>query len=378
MNEELELVGRAAAIGPMAAEAAAAADVDRRLAQKVIDALHDAGFARHFTASRWGGSEGTFAEVCAAVTLLARYCPSTAWHASLAATLGRIASFLPEEGQRRIWSEDPDALIVGSLLPLGTADPVDGGWLVTGAWPYISSVEFSDWALVLAVTQAPDDRRARFFAVPRDRYSIEATWNNLGMRATGSHTLILPSTFVAPGFSFDRADLDRGAPCASQVPNHLLPLEAVAGLAFAPAVVGAARGALQAWTQTARRRAALAGRGPIPQETFDTAFTWAAGTVDAAGLLVDRVARMADAGGLNDFDVAVCARDCALAAESARAATDRLMPTAGTSGLNEGQALQRFWRDVYSASSHIMLQLPRAATGFARLALMEEGFFPWT
>lgn len=162
------------------------------------------------------------------------------------------------------------------------------------------------------------------------------------------------------------------------MPNHLVPLEAVAGLAFAPAAVGAAHGALRAWTRTARRRAALAGRGPIPQETFDTAFTWAAGTADAAELLVDRVARMADQGGLSDFDVAVCARDCALAAESARAATDRLMTTAGTSGLNEDQALQRFWRDVHCASSHIMLQLPRAAAGFARLALAEEGFLPWT
>lgn len=213
------LAGRAAAIGPMAAEAAGAADADRRLAQKVVDALHDAGFARHFTALRWGGSEGTFAEACAAVALLARYCPATAWHASLAATLGRIASFLPEEGQRRIWSQDPDALIVGSLLPLGTADPVNGGWLVSGAWPYISSVEFSQWALVLAITQAADDRHARFFAVPRDQYSIEATWNNLGMRATGSDTLVLAPTFVAPGFSFNRADLDQGAPVTRGCPT---------------------------------------------------------------------------------------------------------------------------------------------------------------
>jgi alkylation response protein AidB-like acyl-CoA dehydrogenase len=48
------------------------------------------------------------------------------------------------------------------------------------------------------------------------------------------------------------------------------------------------------------------------------------------------------------------------------------MSTAGTSGFGEEHALQRFWRDVHSASSHVMLQLPRAATGFARLALSEE------
>jgi alkylation response protein AidB-like acyl-CoA dehydrogenase len=375
-----ELVRRAAEITPVVAAAAADADTDRRLPQHVMDAVRDAGFARQFVPARWGGFEGTFADTQAAVMLLAEHCPSTAWLASLAAILGRIAGYLPAGGQRLIWSAGPDALVVGSLLPLGTAYKVHGGWLVSGRWPYISSVEFSDWALVVAMVRAADGERARCFAVPRADYAIDSTWSNLGMRATGSHTLVLEPTLVRPECSFDRADLDRagldrGSPASSVPQRRLVPLEAWAGLAFAPAVAGAARGALRAWLRAMRGKVAAIGchdSAPIPRSAYELALTRSAGEIDAAAVLLNRVALAADAGALTDLDVAVCARDCALSAELARAATDRLVRAAGTSGLAEGQPLERFWRDVHTGSSHIMLQLSRAAQGFAPLVLSSE------
>ena len=36
---------------------------ERRLTDGTVTALADAGFARHFVPRRWGGGEGTFAEV---------------------------------------------------------------------------------------------------------------------------------------------------------------------------------------------------------------------------------------------------------------------------------------------------------------------------
>ncbi len=390
MSDEPALVRRTRRILPAVAAAAADADARRRLPDHIVAAVTEAGFARHFVPSRWGGHEGRLADLCGAVMLLAEHCPSTAWAASLAAILGRIAGYLPEEGRRRVWSGSPDTLVVGSLLPLGTATAVRGGWMVDGRWPYISSVEFSDWALVLAAVG--DGAHTRFFAVPRSAYAIERTWNNLGMRATGSHTLTLEPTFVAEECSFDRAALDLGGPAgmgpdttpdttpdvtagvAPGAAGHRVPLEAWAGLAFAPTVVGAARGLLRSWRDAVRGKVAAGaqGRTPVPPHTFELAVTRSAGEIDAAALLVERAAARADGGDLNGLEVAAGARDCALASELARTAADRLMDTAGTAALAVDRPLQRFWRDVHSGSSHVMLQLSRAAAGYARLAFAEE------
>lgn len=378
MSDEPELLRRTTEIVPTVAATAATADADRRVSDHVIAALAEAGFARHFVPARWGGHEGGLTDLCAAVMLLAEHCPSTAWLASLAAVLGRIAGYLPHDGQRRIWSGSPDTLVVGSLLPLGTAVAVEGGWMVGGRWPYISSVEFSEWALVLAKTDSADGPRARFFAVPRSAYSIEHTWNNVGMRATGSHTLTMDPTFVATECSFDRANLDLGGP-VDAAGGGRMPLEAWAGLAFAPTVVGAAYGLLRAWRRAVRGKVAAGAqsRTPIPSSTYEMALARSAGELDAAALLVKRVASDVDTlRDLSGLEIAACARDCALAAELARTGADRLMNTAGTSALADDQPLQRFWRDVHSGSSHVMLQMPRAATGYARLAFAAEDHRP--
>ncbi|HUC24737.1 MAG TPA: acyl-CoA dehydrogenase family protein [Streptosporangiaceae bacterium] len=369
------LVARAEAIAPLAESGAVQADEERCLPRRIVEAVAEAGFARQFVATRWGGQEGTFIETCAAVSLLAERCPSTAWTASLAATLGRIAGYLPEAGQRGIWNANADALVAGSLLPLGNALPASGGWVVSGRWPYVSSAEFSDWTLVPAVDRSesgPDSGSVRFFALPRSGYVVERTWKNLGLRATGSDTLVVESAFIGSECSFRRSDLDRGAPLCSTSATHRLPLEAVAGLAFAPVVLGAAYGALRAWLRIMAGKMTTAGgnnRVPVPRATYDQVLTRSAGECDAAALLVERAARAADAGDLTRLDVVVCARDCALASELACAAVERLVRSAGTAGLAEDQPLERFWRDVHSAASHIMLQLPRAAQGYAPLAL---------
>ncbi len=69
----------------LAAQHTAEADRTGTLDHAVVDALRDAGFARHFVGARRGGTEGTFAELTRAVRSLGEKCAATAWCASLAA-----------------------------------------------------------------------------------------------------------------------------------------------------------------------------------------------------------------------------------------------------------------------------------------------------
>lgn len=337
----------------LASQYADEADRTRGLASEVVTAIREAGFGRHFVAARWGGSEGTFAELTRAVMTVGEGCAATAWCASLSAYSARFASHLPEEGHREIWGPDPDAFIATALMPAGRAVEVDGGWELSGRWPYVSGVDFADWALVCAAVPGEGPPRARFFALPRGTYTVSEDWDSIGMRATGSHTLAVDAVTVPAHRSFDRTDMLRGANATSSVAAHNVPFQAVGGLTFIAPVVGAATGALKACaeTMTGRRR----------NQAGETALVRASGRIDAARHLTEQNAGVIDGRLFTPELMARNERNATFSAEMAAEAVGLLIRCAGTGGLGERHPLQRFWRDVTSATSHVALQYDTAA-----------------
>ena len=118
----------------------------------------------------------------------------------------RFATHLPLEGQGDLWHPNPDVLLVPGLIPAGQADEADGGHHLEGRWNYVSGVEFADWALIAA----PTSDKSRFFAVPRKDFDFECTWDAVGMRATGSHTLRVSGAFVPHHRSVSFSDVMAG------------------------------------------------------------------------------------------------------------------------------------------------------------------------
>ncbi|NUR00079.1 MAG: flavin-dependent monooxygenase [Streptomyces sp.] len=366
------LAERARDLASLAGKHAADADRERRLHPDVVRSVADAGFGRHFVPARWGGAEGTFADLLTAVARVGEGCTSAAWVAALAATVPRMAAHLPRQGQSEIWSDGPDTLLVGALMPLGRAERAAGGWRLTGTWSYVSAVDFSDWALVCARTAENGAEVPRYFALPREAYAIRDTWFTVGMRGTGSNTLSVDDVYVPDHRVCTRAAVLDGECPDGPTTCTRVPLKAVNGLSFAAPVLGAARALLAEWTRWAAPRITATGGGdPRLAENAlrHGVLARAAGEVDGAELLLDRTARAADAGTLDPLLTARGGRDCALAAELLLAAADKLFRAAGTSAQVEGSPFERGWRDVSAAVSHLVLRFEPAATAYAQAVL---------
>ncbi|MCM2414290.1 acyl-CoA dehydrogenase family protein [Streptomyces sp. RKAG290] len=361
----------AVAVARVAAAGATGADETRRLDPDVVKSLVGAGFARHFVPAGYGGTAGSFGELTRALATVGEECAAASWSASIAASLGRMAGFLPAEGCAEVWQEGPDALIVGSLAPLGKAVAAPGGWLLSGSWPSISVVDFSDWALVRAPVPGGDGRPAlRVFVIPRSSYRVEDTWFNVGMRGTGSNTLVAEDVFVPQERTFADTDLFAGRSLPSTAPCHAVPLPAVNGLSFAAPALGAARGALTHWsayaTEKIRTAPAATGGPGLSRTHYAGALARSAGEIDAASLLLERAAEVADRGGeVTSLEAARNTRDASLAMELLVTAVNRIFGAAGTGGQSVTGPLQRFWRDVNAASSHVGLQFEPAASAYA-------------
>jgi two-component flavin-dependent monooxygenase len=367
-----DVVGAALRVSALAAEHATNAELNRRLEPTVADAIVSGGFARHFVPERHGGTAGTFTDYVRAIAAVGEGDPSAAWVASIAATLGRMCAYLPVEGQRELWAEGPDQFIVGALMPGGQATPVDGGWQISGEWPYMSGIDFSDWALVCCAPDRGDRSEVRFFVIPRSSYASEETWFTVGMRGTGSNTIVVENIVVPNHRTFTRDELVAGRAPGADAACHQIPLKAVNGLSFAAPILGAARGALALWTASVREKAAVpsanriqAGAGVSSQLVLARV----AGEIDAAALLLERVAAQADSTIASELDVARAQRDCALAADVLVGAVNQLFRTSGTRAQSETGAFQRFWRDANAAGGHAVLQFEPAAQAYAGLVL---------
>ena len=61
---------------------------------------------------------------------------------------------LPKQAQDEVWGQSPDNLIGSALVfPRGRARRVEGGYRVSGRWPFSSGVDPSSWNLIGAIAQ---------------------------------------------------------------------------------------------------------------------------------------------------------------------------------------------------------------------------------
>ncbi|MFJ4105613.1 ScbA/BarX family gamma-butyrolactone biosynthesis protein [Amycolatopsis japonica] len=360
-----------ARVAPVAAAACAAAavlDQERRLPEGVVRAVTEAGFARHFVPKRWGGTAGSFTDLVDAAVALGQTCTSTAWCSTLYAAHGRLAAYFPEVGQRELWSATPDVRIAAAVMPpRGTAIPVDNGMVLSGSWSLASGVDAADWILLASDTGPETDRRQTIFAVPATDCVVERTWDTLGMRGTGSNTVVAKDVFVPWHRRVDLAELLRPRPDAARC--HQVPYPMVAGLLFAAPLLGAAMGAEREWVARMATRTSV--RGIPARENHVVADVLAASSaeIEAGRLLLEQAAHRADYAAVTGLAIAENQRDCSRATQLCVTAVDRLVRAGGASGRAADDPVQLRWLDMTVGASHAALAPEAAAAAYVRARL---------
>lgn len=344
----------------VAAEYAANADTDARLAPQVIQAIIGSGLPRHFVTARWGGTAGTFTELATNVATIAEGCMSAAWCGLIYATSARFVGYLPEAGQQAIWADNPAALIAAGVVPGGVANRTSNGWTLTGTWQPLSGADFADWALVCA--KIDGSTNLGFFAVPASDYRVIHTWDTVGMRGTGSHTVVVRDAFVPTALAFPQTVVLTGSPDITAPPHLRAPLLAVGPTLFTAPALGAARAALSQWTS-----AASSHDHGSPTEAFhQQVLAETATDIDVATLLTTRALDIADHTTPTPQQSARNIRDAGYTARLLTGAVDRLFAASGGAAQRRSHQLQRTWRDVHCATSHAALRADRAAALYAK------------
>jgi len=361
------LLARARELRPLLESQAAETDAGRRLTPAIVSGLRDAGLCRLLQPRRFGGSETSIRDFLEITAEVGRGCGSTAWVSSLINVCAWLAALFPDRAQREVWGAAPDAWIAGSLNPIGETTKVDGGWRVSGRWPWASGCLHAQWAACGINMKNGDGQivNAGLSLMPIRDMSIDDTWYMAGMKGTGSNTLVAKDVFV-PEHRFLAYPLALGGQYATEHVD-----EAVYRAAFVPVTVlilaasqlGVARAALD----FARAKATVRGithtrfAKQVESTGFQILLAEAAVKIDTAHLHAFRCAddldRYAQAKTYPDLTARARMRmDVSLAAKYCRDAVDMLISAHGTSSLADVSPMQRLWRDIHVASHHAITE----------------------
>ncbi|MFZ6746194.1 acyl-CoA dehydrogenase family protein [Undibacterium sp. JH2W] len=331
----------------VAAKHAASTDQHGRLAQEVIDALISNGFARYFVPKAFAGLNASFTDLAAGLSTVATGCTSAAWCAAICAVVGRMAAYLPTASQQKIWQDGPDVVISASFRSTGKVVPSKGGWVLSGEWHFLSGIDYAEWAL-LCIEPVGDEQAARYAAVPASAYRILDNWDTLGMRGTGSKSIVLDDIFVPAEMSFLKKDLWAGQSAYAPGPRYQVsPIGADPQL-FMACAHGAGLAALRFWGQ--------AFQETPPVGELASVYARSAAELDAAQLLIERACQTTDIGAQPMALVARNGRDASLSADLVLSAVNRLFRLGGSNTHFAHNTLQRLWRDVQTLTSHIALR----------------------
>ncbi len=361
----VEVVETARELAAAAAEAAPSTEERRRLPPELVAALADAGVYRLLVPESAGGLEAHPRVLVEVVEALARGDGAVGWCAAINATSGLLAGYLPPAAAREIHA-DPRAISGGVFAPRGRAVPGDGGFTVTGRWPFASGCQDCTWLMggcvvddgeggVLTLPSGMPD--VRLALAPAAEFAIHDTWHVMGLRGTGSHDIELSGAHVPAEHT---ASFFTEPPTATG-PLYAFPLFGLLALAIGAVGLGIARGALDdiagmagGKTPTGSRRT-LAER---PATQAEVARSEARLRAARALLLesVDDAWESATADGEVPVDKRGALRMAATHAAAAGAeVTAAAYGLGGGSAVYERSALPRRFRDANVATHHMLV-----------------------
>ncbi|XVQ09653.1 acyl-CoA dehydrogenase family protein [Spirillospora sp. CA-255316] len=375
---DAELVARATGLVPLIREYAAQGSEARRVAPEVVKALVEAELFHLMVPKRHGGHEATLRTAIEATAEIARGDGSTGWVTALMTVGTGFGSTFSEQAQDDIFGVNPRAKICGVFSPGDRSERVEGGYRVSGRWPYGSGSFISDWA---SLTITLEDGEPGTALIPAEAWTIEPTWFVAGMKGTGSDTIVVKDHFV-PEYRVQRVKdmfASRFRTPFTDERMASMPFNAVAAAILVAPQIGLGRHALELVREKLPTKpvAYTAYQQAKDSPTHQLAVAKAATKLHLAELLLARMCRDIDRAAVEKKlpDLETLARlrnDTGVVAELVKEEIDLLLTANGAGSFADANVLSRIWRDAETAGRHALVSVEIGHEAYGRLLLGNE------
>ena len=373
-NHSRSAVDIARELGPLfARRAGEAADEDRFVADNFAT-LKSSGLVEAGVPVELGGGGAHVDELAAVLRTLAHHCGSTAlafamhthqvaipawrWTHQKATPVEPLLKRVARERIFLLTSGGSD-WIAGS----GKAEKVEGGYSINARKIFTSGAPTGDLLMTGAILETPEGPMVVHFGVPMNSPHVKVldTWRTLGMRATGSHDVLIEGHVVPEAAVAVRRKAGEWHPVFHLIATIAFPLVYAVYLGVAESARDIAIG-LARRKPPGRHAIDLAGR----METELAAARLAHESMLAAVRL--------DAPSAGTVNQVMIGRQ--LVGRHAIAAVELAMELAGGAGFYRSAGLERRFRDIQAARYHPLQSGPQAEyAGAMALGLPVERIF---
>ena len=261
---------------PLIRDHADQAERQRHLPNEVAVAMAHAGLYRIGASRELGGEELDPCRQIEVIEAVSAIDGATGWNLMIGIeVMGLFGAALEPDVAQEIYA-DPALIASGALNPQGRARRVDGGYRVSGQWPFASGCHNAAWfwgqCLVVGEDGTPargEDGRVELVeaAIAAADFEIIDTWHVAGMRGSGSHDISAADVFVPDRLITRVSGADAGAMrFTDESPLYRFP--AFARLAYNKVGVstGIAIAALEAFRLLATEKTPRASRSTLAEK----------------------------------------------------------------------------------------------------------------
>ena len=339
-------------------------DREQRLPKALVEACHAAGFYRLVRPHALGGLQIDPLTYLRVVELLSEASGSVGWNLCNNNIAQLVTLGLPDEGIQEIFGHGGDVAIAGTAVQGGgRAVPVDGGYRVTGRWPFGTGCQESGWMLGSfqifdddQLRRSPDGASVYWRGVfhRSEAQIVAGSWDVAGLRATGSFDWTLDDVFLPER----RTMVHAGVPLDNQWLHwsgisFALPAQAWVGPHHSAVITGIARAGVDALIElatekTPRGRTGRLCENPQVQDAIGRADTILnAGRASRTAMITEIWNTVASGRETTLAQRARCRLAAVHAADSAREAMDLVYRQGGSTSYRRESRLAECWRDLH-------------------------------
>jgi alkylation response protein AidB-like acyl-CoA dehydrogenase len=347
-------------LGPRLRDARDEIDEARTLPTHVVEWLREAGVWRMTQPRVWGGPEldvlAQF-EIIEAVSIAEG---SAGWCSYIGSTAGFWNAWIDQDVARAMYPS-LDLPTGGSPMPRGRAERVDGGYLLTGRWPFGSGVKHSAWMVSGGVVHdggepvMGDDGLPETVVgfLPVDELTVDDRWETTGLRGTGSYDYMGENLFLPA---------ERTFVLFKTAPRRPGPLYAYPGMLLfnhCAVALGIARAAVDEFATLATARRNVGGRLIAEEDYGRSAIAHAEALVRSArsycvevmNWIWDSLERGEE---LTPTQRAHYRLMISYAHTASVEAVELVFHAAGTAAIQQSGVLDRCMRDILTANQHLV------------------------
>jgi alkylation response protein AidB-like acyl-CoA dehydrogenase len=365
LSPEAGIAAVVAQVAPVIEEYRSRQEEERRLDPELVDAFRDAGLWDLAKPAAFGGLECEPKTTFHIVEELSRLDASVGWVVGNASSIEHIGASLNDRVAREVFGT-PGYGAAAPFFPPGKLAAADGGYRLTGRWAFATGCHDARYVIVKAAVVSDGQPRtgvdgrpiAKVCAVPVEQVEIQdASWNTLGMRATGSHNVAVSDLFVPEDRTCEMNPVaaQRTGPYAGFLYgghpwfgcSTVAAVTIGIGQAAVDAVIELATGKVPNFTaKTLRDRDVAQGNVARAQAAVNSARAYAHRMIDVT------VEAVSDGRRPSRQEAIECQLSICQAIDSSSHALRLVHETAGSSGFDKALPFERLLRDQMTLSQH--------------------------